>query len=174
MHFHYSYNTYRGSGANGLGKLAGKENEVWSGTSIELLYGTIILHFNCPLSRAPSWQTVLIAARYMNYFACPYIMHVKIVRKSGIPPRRDDRAEKRDSESERPRGGEVGGRVRYSCVSIMRCYALLVIRFIRAPKFANFVPRKTRAFRIPFDTRVRRIGMRIFSMARILVRPMSF
>lgn len=48
-------------------------------------------------------------------------------------------------------------------------YAVLrspvVIRFVRT-KFANLVPRKTRArFRILFDTRAERIGTRAFSNA---------
>lgn len=46
----------------------------------------------------------------------------------------------------------------------MRYYALLVIRFIRT-KFANFVPHKTRTFRIPFDTQVERIGTRMLPNA---------
>jgi len=63
-----------------------------------------------------------------------YIMHVKIARKKA-----------------QGMGREKGNYVWYSCVPIIRCYALPIIRFIRT-KFANFVPRKTRTFRIPFDT----------------------
>jgi len=61
-------------------------------------------------------------------------MHVKIARKKT-----------------QGTGREKGNYVWYSCVPIIRRYALPVIRFIRM-KFANFVPRKTRTFRIPFDT----------------------
>lgn len=57
----------------------------------------------------------------------------------------------------------------------MRRYAFPVIRFIRTPKFANFVPRKTRAFRILFDTRTERIGTRAHFKRRILThRHRSF
>lgn len=88
---------------------------------------------------------------YTSCFVRSYIMHVKIARKKArsVASARDGREETR---------------VWYSCVAITWCYALPIIGFIRT-KFAKFVPRETRMFRIPFDTQVGRIGTRIFPNA---------
>lgn len=46
----------------------GRKIDVQSGASIELLYGTIILHFNCSLSRAPPRRTIPIEAMLYELF----------------------------------------------------------------------------------------------------------
>lgn len=70
MHFHYSHNE-RKRGIGVQGKLAGKGKwryrVAWAS---ELLYGTIILHFKCPLSHAPPWRALPIAVRVIRVASC--------------------------------------------------------------------------------------------------------
>jgi len=120
------------------------------------LYGTIILHFNCPLSRAPLSDRRRTLHGLFRPRSC--IMHAKIARKS-VTPRRGR--------------GSKGGRGVHAHQLHTRCYAPPVIRFTRTVRFVNLVSRmraraRARMFRIPFDARktgyARRVP-RVFSKA---------
>jgi hypothetical protein len=107
--------------------------------NIESLYGTIILHFNCPLLRAPLSDRRRTLHGLFRPRSC--IMHAKIARKN-VTPRRG-------------RGSKGGRGVRAHQLHA-RCYAPPVIRFTRTTRFVNLVSRmraRARMFRIPFDTR---------------------